>query len=289
MNFWEKIRDIPVKDLVFLDEAGVNFALIRLYARAPKGKRARGSRPHRRGKNGSMISAISLEGIVTSLNLSGSIDGLTFEAFVIRKLIPKLGKGAVVVWDNYSIHKGQEIDKAIEKAGAKSIDLPPYSPDFNPIENCWSKIKSILRSIGARTYRDLESAIAQCPFSNISQRYSGVGLLTPVTVSHHFEKGYRAFKMVYYKSYQQVRNTCIARIGVSNMALDQLEAFLKKMQSEPALKSEVQASSTADEVAQIALKLGFEFSGDELLRMSGKKVGRVTVKKKDLPGEYWGN
>ena len=73
------------------------------------------------------------------------------------------------------------------------------------------------------------------------------------------------------------------------MALDQLEAFLKKMQSETALKNEVLASSTADEVAQIALKLGFEFSGDELLRMSGKKVGRVTVKRENLPGEYWGN
>ena len=73
------------------------------------------------------------------------------------------------------------------------------------------------------------------------------------------------------------------------MALDRLEAFLKKMQSEPALKKEVQASATADEVAQIALNLGFEFSGDELLRMSGKKIGRVTVEKKELPGEYWGN
>ena len=125
MNFWEKIRDIPVKNLVFLDEAGVNLALIRLYARAPKGRRARGSRPHRRGKNVSMISAISLKGIVTSLNLCGSIDGLTFEAFVIRKLIPKLWKGAVVVWDNYSIHKGQEIEKAIKKAGAKLIYLLP--------------------------------------------------------------------------------------------------------------------------------------------------------------------
>ncbi len=70
------------------------------------------------------------------------------------------------------------------------------------------------------------------------------------------------------------------------MALDQLKEFLKKMQSEPALKNEVLASSTADDVAQIALKLGYEFSGDELLRMSGKKVGRVTVKKNDLPGEY---
>jgi predicted ribosomally synthesized peptide with nif11-like leader len=70
------------------------------------------------------------------------------------------------------------------------------------------------------------------------------------------------------------------------MALDQLEAFLKKMQSEPALKDEVLATSTADDVARIALKLGFEFSGDELLRISGKKVGRVTVIKNDLPGEY---
>ena len=70
------------------------------------------------------------------------------------------------------------------------------------------------------------------------------------------------------------------------MAIDQLEEFLKKMQSEPALKEEVLATSTADDVARIALKLGFEFSGDELLRMSGKKVGNVTVKKNDLPGEY---
>ena len=70
------------------------------------------------------------------------------------------------------------------------------------------------------------------------------------------------------------------------MALDQLEAFLKKMQSEPALKNEVLQASTADDVARIALKLGFEFSGDELLRISGKKVGKVTVIKNDLPGEY---
>ena len=70
------------------------------------------------------------------------------------------------------------------------------------------------------------------------------------------------------------------------MSLDRVEAFLKKMQSEPALKNEVLAASTADDVAQIALKFGFEFSGDELLRMSGKKVGKVTVTKTELPGEY---
>ena len=71
------------------------------------------------------------------------------------------------------------------------------------------------------------------------------------------------------------------------MALDQLKAFLKKMQSDPALKQEVMSASTADDVARIALDLGYEFSGDELLRMSGQKVGKVTVKKNDLPGEYF--
>lgn len=167
VEFWDKIRDIPVEDLVFLDEAGVNLALMRLYARAPRGQRARGKRPHKRGKNVSLIGAISLKGITTSINLFGSVDGLTFEAFVIRKLIPKLGKGAVVVWDNYSIHKGSKIEEAIIEAGAKLIYLPPYSPDFNPIENCWSKIKSILRSVAARTYQDLDWAIASA-YSQVS-------------------------------------------------------------------------------------------------------------------------
>ena len=78
----------------------------------------------------------------------------------------------------------------------------------------------------------------------------------------------------------------LARIGILNMAFEQIEAFLKKMQSEPELKNEVVAASTADDVARIALKLGFEFSGDELLRMSGQKVDRVTVRKTDIPGEY---
>ena len=76
------------------------------------------------------------------------------------------------------------------------------------------------------------------------------------------------------------------RLGTLNMALDQLKAFLMKMESEPALKDEVLLLATADDVARVALKLGFEFSGDELLRMSGKKVGKVTVIKNDIPGEY---
>lgn len=167
LEFWSKIRDIPVEDLVFLDEAGVNLALVRLYARALRGCRARGSRPQKRGKNVSLIGAIALKGIVASINLLGATDGLTFEAFVIQKLVPNLWEGATVVWDNSTIHKGKEIEKALLEAGAKLIYLPPYSPDFNPIENFWSKVKNTLRSLGARTYQALDLAITQA-FSQVS-------------------------------------------------------------------------------------------------------------------------
>lgn len=157
------------ENLIFIDEAGVNLALVRLYARALRGHRARGSQPNKRGKNVSIIGAISLKKVVTSVNLIGGIDGITFEAFVVRKLVPQLWEGACVLLDNYSIHKGKEIEKAIEKAGAKVIYLSPYSPDFSPIENFWSKVKGILRSLGARTYQALEKAITEA-FSQVNEQ-----------------------------------------------------------------------------------------------------------------------
>lgn len=167
VEFWDKIRSVPVENLIFVDESGVNLALIRLYARALRGQRAKGTRPQKRGKNVSIVGAIALKGIVASINLLGAMDGLTFEAFVIQLLVPHLWQGACVVWDNSTIHKGEEIEKAIRKAGAKLINLPPYSPDFNPIENFWSKVKNTLRSIGARTYLALDEAIATA-FSYVS-------------------------------------------------------------------------------------------------------------------------
>ncbi len=147
------------KDLIFIDESGVNLALTRLFARAPKGQRAYGKRPQKRGKNVSLIGAISLSGVVTQINLIGTVDGLTFEAFIAQKLVPQLWVGACVVMDNCSIHKGKQIESLINQAGARLIYLPPYSPEFSPIENCWSKIKSLLRSLAARSYPDLAQAI----------------------------------------------------------------------------------------------------------------------------------
>lgn len=167
VQFWQLVQGILAKDLIFIDESGINLAMVRLRARAPKGKRAHGKRPQKRGKNVSLIGAIGLEGRLTQVSLIGATDGLTFEAFVTCRLVPKLWPGACVVMDNCSIHKGAEIERLIRDAGARLIYLPPYSPDFSPIENCWSKIKTILRTIGARTYQDLTKAIEDA-FSSVS-------------------------------------------------------------------------------------------------------------------------
>lgn len=169
VEFWQLVQGILAKDLIFIDQSGVNLALTRLFARAPRGKRAQGKRPQKRGKNVSLIGAIGLNGLITQVSLLGATDGLTFEAFIAQRLVPKLWSGACVLLDNCSIHKGEAIEALITKAGAKLIYLPPYSPDFSPIENCWSKIKSVLRSIGARNYPDLAKAIEEA-FAKVSLR-----------------------------------------------------------------------------------------------------------------------
>ena len=134
--------------------------MLRLYARALKGKRARGEKPQKRGKNISLIAALSVQELIASVNIYGAVDGVTFEAFIVKELIPKLWKDACVVMDNAKIHQGEMVREFIEKAGAKLLYLSPYSPEFSPIENFWSKVKSILRKTAARTYKDLIDAIA---------------------------------------------------------------------------------------------------------------------------------
>lgn len=92
VEFWQKVRDIPVDDLIFLDESGVNLAMLRIYARALKGHRAKGSKPQKRGKNISLLTALSLNKVIASSNIYGAVDGLTFEAFIANELVPKLWK-----------------------------------------------------------------------------------------------------------------------------------------------------------------------------------------------------
>lgn len=161
VEYWHTIGAVKLSDLVFVDEAGVNLAMSRRYARSLKGTRAYGDRPDGRGKNVTMIGGVSLQGFVAGLTFQGGTDSLAFQTYVTEVLVPNLWKGACVVMDNFSSHKVAGIKEAIEAAGARLVYLPPYSPDFNPIENCWSKVKEYLRSIAARTYETLDQAITE--------------------------------------------------------------------------------------------------------------------------------
>jgi len=168
-EYWERIRDVKAEDMVFIDESGSNLGMTRLYGRAEEGKRVYDSVPASRGKNVTIIGAIALKGLVAFINILGASDSLVFEAFIATLLVPSLWKGACVMVDNASIHKEKDIRPIIEEAGARLEFLPPYSPDFSPIENCWSKVKLLIRSISPRTYAELEKAITQA-FSQITLR-----------------------------------------------------------------------------------------------------------------------
>lgn len=147
--------------LVFIDESGFNLAMTTLYARSPKGQRAHGHVPKNRGDNTSLIAAMSLdEGVMAAMTLSGAVDSVAFEVWLREVLAPQLHPGQVVVLDNLSVHKRQAVRELIEAKGCEVLFLPSYSPDFNPIELAFSKLKAFVRQQKARTREALDEAIA---------------------------------------------------------------------------------------------------------------------------------
>ena len=155
----EQAQELDASKFVFLDESGSNIALTRLYARAPKGKRAYGSIPRNRGKNMTLISSLSLQGVGESLILDGSANTEIFEISIEQILAPSLEPGQIVIRENLSIHKGKKVRQLIEARGCQVLFLPAYSPDLSPIEEAFSKIKAMLRRIGARTREALQEAL----------------------------------------------------------------------------------------------------------------------------------
>ena len=141
--------------------------MTRRYGRAAPGERVCEKLPGDRGKNVSTIGAIDLAGIRTGLSVSGPIDGETMLFFVEELLAPTLKRGELVFLDNCPIHKMDEIEEVLDARGAWVIFLPRYSPDLNPIENCWSKVKSLLRSRKPRTLEELLDALVEA-FSSIT-------------------------------------------------------------------------------------------------------------------------
>ena len=155
------MRPIDPRRLVFVDECSTNIALTSLYARAPKGERAYGEAPRNWGKNVTLIASLSAEGIGATMSVEGATDGAAFETYVEHFLAPTLQRGQIVVMDNLQVHKSGRVKELIEGAGAEILFLPPYSPDFSPIEEAFSKVKGILRRIGARTRETLLQATGE--------------------------------------------------------------------------------------------------------------------------------
>jgi len=122
------------------------------YGRAPRGERVVDSVPRNYGEQTSVIGALSFgRGLLATMTLTGAVDTLAFDAYLARMLGPRLRKGDVVVLDNLNVHKASRIEQVTASRGARVVWLSPYSPDFSPIEQCWSKIKTSLRAAKART------------------------------------------------------------------------------------------------------------------------------------------
>lgn len=147
--------------MIFLDESGAKTNLTRLCGRAPKGRRVHASTPHGRWQTTTMISSIRLDGMTACMTLEGTTDTESFRAYIEAVLVPTLRPNDIVVMDNLSPHKSDPTLALITRAGAHVRFLPAYSPDLNPIEKMWSKVKALLRGIEARTPADLVKAIGQ--------------------------------------------------------------------------------------------------------------------------------
>ncbi len=153
--------DLDPERLVFLDETGTSTKMARLRGRAPRGERCRAPLPHGHWKTTTLVGALRLSGVTAPMTLDGAMHAAAFVAYVEQGLAPTLRPGDVVVLDNLPAHRPSAVKQAIETAGAELRFLPPYSPDFNPIEMAFAKIKAHLKKAAARTVTDLWDAIRE--------------------------------------------------------------------------------------------------------------------------------
>lgn len=177
--FREAVDRLDPRRLVFVDETGAHTAMTRTYGRAPRGQRVKGSVPGH-WKSMTLISGLRLSGVVAPMAFEGATDAATFEGYVRRVSVPQLDAGDVVIWDNLKPHQVAGARRAVEEAGASVLPLPPYSPDYTPIEEMYSKLKGLLRSAAARTTEAVYDAMgvalwAVCP-SDIRGWFKHCGL-----------------------------------------------------------------------------------------------------------------
>ncbi len=147
--------------LKFLDECGVNRAMTRLYGRAAKGVRVVESVPRNYGQSTTIVSLLSLSGVQATMTLEGALDTAAFNAYCEQLLRDSIKPGDIIVLDNLTAHRASRIEEIVKGCGGQVMWLSPYSPDYSPIEKMWSKLKSYLRRVKARTQEELDEAIAE--------------------------------------------------------------------------------------------------------------------------------
>lgn len=181
-TFRERVRPIDARRFVTVDECGTHTSMTRSRARAPRGQRAYGRVPRNRGKNTTLIASMTLAGAMgPAMAVEGGTDRHVFEGYVERFLAPSLSEGQIVVLDNLGAHKTERVRELIEARGCEVWFLPSYSPDMNPIEEAFSKVKTLLKKASARTKEALLEAISEA-----------LGAVTPEDVRGWFaHSGYR--------------------------------------------------------------------------------------------------
>jgi transposase len=168
--------DLDPAKLVFIDETGLSTKMARLRGRAPRGERCRAGVPHGHWKTTTFTGALRLTGMTAPFVYDGAMNGNVFLAYVEQVLVPSLSEGDIVVMDNLPAHKAAGVSEAIEAAGANLLYLPPYSPDFNPIENAFAKLKALLRAKAERTIDALWDAVGPL-----------LDLFTPAECANYFK------------------------------------------------------------------------------------------------------
>ena len=170
---------VDARRLIFIDETWTKTNMTRLRGRAPRGQRLIDKTPHGHWHTTTLIAALGMEGLRCSTVVDGAVNGQVFQAFVEHVLLPELRPGDIVVTDNLSSHKVARVRRLIEQAGAELQYLPPYSPDLNPIENVFSKIKQMLRSLALRTqealWRAMQSVLDAVTATDAANSYRHAG------------------------------------------------------------------------------------------------------------------
>lgn len=158
-DWFDAQPDLDPARLVFIDETGLSTKMSRLRGRSMRGERCRSAVPHGHWKTTTFTGALRLSGMTAPMVLDGAMNGVAFRAYVEQVLVPTLTPGDIVIMDNLPAHKADGVRQAIEIAGCRLRYLPPYSPDFNPIENAFSKLKALLRAKAERSVEGLWNSV----------------------------------------------------------------------------------------------------------------------------------